>query len=484
MSRNVILEKPATANLFELLELRDIAEEKHLILVEASTVNYFPVIRQIKKDLPLIGNVHIASCNFSQYSSRYDKFMSGEILPVFDPKKAGGALMDLNVYNINFMVGIFGRPSEITYFANKDKGIDTSGILIMDYIRFKGSCIAAKDCKGPTSVVIQGDKGYLYSNETMNKASSFKIVLNDGTQTDRTFKDDKHRLYYEFTDFIHIKEIVRYSSIIGLHTMLMCVGLNYVTYYLSDKGLSASHIGMVVSISCLIAVIAQQLTGRIVDGGKVDPKRLILLLSSILAIVGLYMSFFDTGALRPALFGLMLCITLAILPLLNSFTFYFIYVIRRAGGDSSEMGMAIGIAAVLEIPVLFLYTRIKGNRPSVYFLMTSGIAFLLKSILFVFAQNILMIYVIQLLQCMAYGLMAASRVYYVDELVGKENEATGQAYMSATETIGIVLGSALGGLIMQRSSVDILLTSGAAICLAGTLCMIISCLWTKHISRH
>ncbi len=384
-------------------------------------------------------------------------------------------------------------------------------------------------------------------------------------------------------------ENVRYAAVIGLHTMLMCVGLNYVTYYLSDKGLSVSRIGMVVSISCMFAVIAQQLTGRMVDGGRLNPKRLIFLMSLILTISGLYMSFFDSGALRPVLFGLMILITLAIMPLLNSLTFYyhnnrininygvargvgslcfsvcsialgyltvyagsftvpltygllgfglcavvffmpslksgpaaqqdgtiitgpkpsthphfflmllglslvmlfhnmimtyFIYVIRRAGGDSSEMGMAIGIAAVLEIPVLFFYTRIKGNRPSVYFLMTSGIAFLLKSILFIFAKNILMIYVIQLLQCMAYGLMAASRVYYVDELVGKENEATGQAYMSATETIGIVLGSALGGLIMQERSVDTLLTSGAFICLAGAFCMIISCIWTKRISQH
>ena len=108
------------------------------------------------------------------------------------------------------------------------------------------------------------------------------------------------------------KESVRYASVIGLHTMLMCVGLNYVTYYLSDKGLSASRIGIVVSISCMIAVIAQQLTGRMVDNGKLDPKRLICLLSSILTIAGLCMSFFDTGALRPVLFGLMICITLAI----------------------------------------------------------------------------------------------------------------------------------------------------------------------------
>ena len=54
-------------------------------------------------------------------------------------------------------------------------------------------------------------------------------------------------------------------------------------------------------------------------------------------------------------------------------------------------------------------------------------AFLLKAVLFIFAKSVGMIYLIQCLQCLAYGLMAASRVYYVDETVGEENEATGQA---------------------------------------------------------
>lgn len=202
--KHVILEKPATANLFELLELREIAEEKNLILLEASTVNYFPVVRQVKEDLAKIGNVHIVSLNFSQYSSRYDKFVQGEVLPVFDPAKAGGALMDLNVYNINLMVGLFGKPDTIHYFANTDRGIDTSGILVMDYGKFKAACIAAKDCKAPSSVLIQGDKGCIYSTQTMNKATSFKILMNDDTTTDLEFANDHHRLYYEFMEFIRM----------------------------------------------------------------------------------------------------------------------------------------------------------------------------------------------------------------------------------------------------------------------------------------
>ncbi|MCR5748544.1 MAG: Gfo/Idh/MocA family oxidoreductase [Lachnospiraceae bacterium] len=202
--KHVILEKPCTANLYELMELKDIASEKHLIMLEASTVNYFPVVRQLKKELSNVGNVHIVTLNFSQYSSRYDKFMNGEVLPVFDPNKAGGALMDLNVYNINFMLGVFGKPDKIHYFPNIDRGIDTSGILVMDYGHFKASCIAAKDCKAPATVMIQGDKGYIYSTETMNKATKFSIVKNDGDVKEMEFADDHHRLFYEFEAFIHM----------------------------------------------------------------------------------------------------------------------------------------------------------------------------------------------------------------------------------------------------------------------------------------
>ena len=210
--KNVILEKPATANLYELLDLKEISEQKHLILVEASTVNYFPVVRRVKAEMDKVGRIHIVTLNFSQYSSRYDKFMQGEVLPVFDPKKAGGALMDLNVYNINLAVGLFGKPNRIEYFANKDRGIDTSGILIMDYGSFKVSSIAAKDCKAPAYVIIQGDKGFFVSNQTMNNAAEFRFVMNDGSIQELECYNEHHRLYYEFTEFIRMVDEKDYEA--------------------------------------------------------------------------------------------------------------------------------------------------------------------------------------------------------------------------------------------------------------------------------
>lgn len=130
-----------------------------------------------------------------------------------------------------------------------------------------------------------------------------------------------------------------------------------------------------------------------------------------------------------------------------------------------------GSAAAVSGPGRSFYTKIKGSRPSRCFLAFSGAAFFAKSVLFIFARSIGMVYFIQSLQCLSYGLMAASRVYYVDETVGKENETTGQAYMAASETVGIVLGSSLGGFLMQAKGINTLLSVGTAVCLAGMLLM-------------
>lgn len=203
-SKNVIIEKPVTSNSSELKELIKIAEEKNLILIEAVNIHYLPAFKEIKKNISKVGNPKIVSLNYSQYSSRYDAFKNGTILPAFDYKKSGGALMDLNVYNINFIVSLFGRPESINYSANIEKRIDTSGILTMDYGNFKAVAIGAKDCKAPTISVIQGDGGSIALNKPANQITFYELTYNDNTG--ETFKDEspEHRLFYEFAEFIRI----------------------------------------------------------------------------------------------------------------------------------------------------------------------------------------------------------------------------------------------------------------------------------------
>lgn len=203
-NKHVIIEKPITANYRELEELIKIAKEKHLMIIEAVTVHYLPAYLNIKEHLSELGHVRIVSMNYSQYSSRYDAFKAGTILPAFDYHKAGGALMDLNVYNLNFVIGLFGEPKHIGYQANVQKGIDTSGIATLDYGDFKAVCIGAKDCKAPVMSTIEGDEGFMAINTPVNGMQAYHEEDNKGTGRDFISDVKTHRMYYEFMEFIRM----------------------------------------------------------------------------------------------------------------------------------------------------------------------------------------------------------------------------------------------------------------------------------------
>ena len=113
--KHVIMEKPICANYAQAKKLIDLANEKGLIIFDAVTMLHMPNYAKIKELTEQVGEIRMVDINFSQYSSRYDKFKKGIVLPAFDRKQAGGALMDLGIYNINFTMGIFGTPKKVAY---------------------------------------------------------------------------------------------------------------------------------------------------------------------------------------------------------------------------------------------------------------------------------------------------------------------------------------------------------------------------------
>ena len=175
---------------------------KHVILFEAISTQYLPNVLKIKEKLNELGNIKIVTANYSQYSSRYNAFKEGIIQPAFDYTKSGGALMDLNIYNIHLMVSLFGKPLKVNYMANIEKNIDTSGIITLDYGSFKAVCIGAKDCKAPIATSIQGDQGCISIQTPANVLKGFK----DQREEEFDLQGDTHRMIYEFKEFVKMIE--------------------------------------------------------------------------------------------------------------------------------------------------------------------------------------------------------------------------------------------------------------------------------------
>ena len=201
--KNVICEKPFTLNYHETVELFELAESKNLILIEAITNQYLPNYLEIKENLSQIGNIRLVECNFSQLSSRYEAFKKGIIAPVFDKNQGGGVLGDLNIYNIHFVVGLFGSPKNSEYYPNIVREVDTSGILILEYDEFKVVCIAAKDTYNNSYANIQGDKGLIKVIGTLNEVPNY-IIKNNEVEMKVNKNIHKHRMYSEFKNFIDV----------------------------------------------------------------------------------------------------------------------------------------------------------------------------------------------------------------------------------------------------------------------------------------
>ncbi|MBQ5937527.1 MAG: Gfo/Idh/MocA family oxidoreductase [Bacteroidaceae bacterium] len=205
--KNVIVEKPIAVDRVQTEELIDTAIQRCVYCLPAFSLLYMPLFRQLQELVPQLGTIRMIHCNFAQRSSRYDRYLRGELTPVFDPTMAGGTLADLNVYNLCFMIALFGPPRTVRYECNRGfNGIDTSGTLLCHYPTSIATLSASKDSNGLSYGCIQGENGYIEVHGSVSILDSFTLHL-DGKEP-ITYKSDssRHRLSYEFQEFLALIE--------------------------------------------------------------------------------------------------------------------------------------------------------------------------------------------------------------------------------------------------------------------------------------
>lgn len=195
--KNVICEKPLCPRKEQVEKLAALAKEKGLLLVDATPTAFLPNLGVIKECLQKIGRIRLVMSSYSQYSSRYDKLLAGEVPNVFSPAFAGGCLQDINYYNVYLNVALFGKPDRAVYYPNMCRtGVDTSGIAILQYPDFVSECAGAKDTWGDNAVQIQGEKGYLVIEGGANGLAGIRLVTKEG-ETSCNLQDEPDRWLYE-----------------------------------------------------------------------------------------------------------------------------------------------------------------------------------------------------------------------------------------------------------------------------------------------
>ena len=181
----------------------------------------------------------------------------------------------------------------------------------------------------------------------------------------------------------------------------------------------------------------------------------------------------DTGLLVFAGRYKYFMLTLAGITLLFTFhnmnNAYLIKVIENVGGTSADMGRMLSIAAVTELPVMFLFSRISKHFKSSNLLVVSGVFFAIRAAGFMMAGNVMIMYLVAMLQIGSFALYIPSSVYYVNETMLDQDKFKGQAVMTATNTLGGVFGSLFGGFLIDNAGVGAMNTVCFGMAAAGAV---------------
>ncbi len=141
---------------------------------------------------------------------------------------------------------------------------------------------------------------------------------------------------------------------------------------------------------------------------------------------------------------------------------------------SAVQGTALMIAALCELPVMFLFTKmVRRVRCDVWLVVAAGFM-TLRLVFTLVLPGAWGLYLGQLTQSMGFALFAVSTVYYVGSIIEQRNVVKGQTYLGAANTMGNLLAYLFGGLLIDGIGTRGMLQVCAVVSCLGVILLISS----------
>lgn len=150
--------------------------------------------------------------------------------------------------------------------------------------------------------------------------------------------------------------------------------------------------------------------------------------------------------------------------LINVFLFQ---IVSLKGGNHVNMGICLALAAVFEIPVMFGFAYLVTKRDSSLWVRVGGVGIMCKIIFTLLVPNMAGLYVVQFCQMFGFATFVVATVYYANQAVEECDRVKGQAYMTMANTLGIVVASMLGGILIDLYGTNGMLIVGSVIAVLG-----------------
>ncbi len=283
--------------------------------------------------------------------------------------------------------------------------------------------------------------------------------------------------------------------------------INAVSFYYINRGVEANF-GMARSMGSLSYAIVSPITGELAEryGSNVIIIAGVLFFAITAGVVLIMPRFKDvlpdsSGDIRQKkvkskrdggifsffagykLFSLALVGSTLIFIFHCSTNNYMLQMAESLGGNASTMGIALAIAAAFEIPSMMFSYQIMKKIKYNYILIIAGVFFCIKAVLYIMATNITMLYISQAFQMVSYAFFLPASVFYVNYTMNDNDKVKGQALMTGTSTLGGVIGSLLGGTLIEHYGVRSMEWVGLVFAVVGTIVLFISVSGIKNLKK-
>ena len=151
----------------------------------------------------------------------------------------------------------------------------------------------------------------------------------------------------------------------------------------------------------------------------------------------------------------------------NAINDYMIQIITPLGGTEAQMGTAVFIAAILELPTMALIDKVMKKISCRNLLLIAGAAFLIKTLLMLIAPNMAVVYISQAMQMFAYAVFIPVSAYFVNQTMKRLDQVKGQAYVNVSITLGGVFSSLVCGRLLDIKGPNFMLTVSLVVTTIG-----------------
>jgi predicted dehydrogenase len=198
--KHVLCEKPLGINAKQVNQMHACARKNAVFLMEALWTRFFPLMSVLHEliDSDEIGDLMMLMADFG-FQAHYHPENR-----VFNPKLAGGSLLDVGIYPVSLALQLFGTPQKIASLSTIGKtGIDEQAGMLLQFQENQIAMLSSSICvETNQDAIIFGRKGKIKIHSPWYKPDTITIFHEDKSERTITSPVPGYGYHYEANEVV------------------------------------------------------------------------------------------------------------------------------------------------------------------------------------------------------------------------------------------------------------------------------------------